>query len=313
MATPPATPTPALTLSRRAGLARLERFWERGVEAILFASASLAVVVTAGIVYVLLSNSYAFFREVSLWEFLTGTRWNPDVPPTAFGVLPLVNGTLMVTLGAALIAVPLGIATAIYLSEFAPARVRTILKPAIELLAGIPSIAFGLFAILVISPIVRDLFPGAEVFNALNATIVLAFMVLPIVTTLSEDAIRAVPQHLRAGALALGATRWEVTRQVVVPAALSGIVAAVLLGFSRAIGETMAVTLAAGARPHVTLNFLESIQTMTAFIAQRAQGDVVQQGPAYHSLFAVGLLLFVITFGVNLVAQRVLRRYREVY
>ncbi len=313
MTTPAASrKTTALSLSRRSGLGKLERFWERGVSLTLLASASLAVLVTGGIIFVLVSNSIRFFQEVSFWEFLTGTTWNPDIQPIVFGVLPLVNGTLLVTIGAAIIAVPLGIATAIYLSEFAHPRVRAVLKPAIELLAGIPSIAFGLFAILVISPILQSWF-DAEVFNALNAIIVLAFMILPIVTALSEDALRAVPQHLRAGALALGATKWEVTKQVVVPAALSGIVASVLLGFSRAIGETMAVTIAAGARPRVGLNLLESIQTMTAFIAQRAQGDLVQEGPSYYSLFAVGLLLFTITFGVNLLAARVLKRYREVY
>lgn len=315
MAAPPATESqaPGLVLSRKAGMVTVERYWERGVEILLFAAASVAVLVTAGIIYVLLSNSIEFFRDVSVWEFLTGTRWNPDIGERSFGVLPLVAGTMMVTLGSAIIAVPLGIATAIYLSEFAPARLRVVLKPAIELLAGVPSIAFGLFAILVISPIVQDIFPQANVFNALNAVIVLSFMVLPIITTLAEDAIRSVPQELRAGALAMGATKWEVSRQVVLPAALSGIVAAILLGFSRAIGETMAVTLAAGARPQMTFNFLDSIQTMTAFIAQRAQGDVAQQGPSYYSLFAVGLLLFIMTFAVNLIAARVLKKYREVY
>lgn len=313
MATPPVLRERKLQLTRRAGFGALERLGERGIEVTLFLSAFLAVIVTGAIVFVLVLNSGQFFSQVSLREFLTGTKWNPDIPPTSFGVLPLVMGTLLVTVGASVIAVPVGVATAIYLSEFAAPRVRAFLKPSIELLAGIPSIVFGLFAILVISPIVRDIFPSAGVFNALNATIVLAFMVLPIVTSLSEDAIRAVPRELRAGALALGATRWEVTKQVVVPAALSGIVAAILLGFSRAIGETMAVTLAAGARPQMTLNYLESIQTMTAFIAQRAQGDVVHQGPSFYSLFAVGLLLFVMTFAVNLVAQRVLKRYREVY
>ena len=304
--------TPSIALSRKHGLSLRGRFKERGVEVALLACASVAILVTLGIILVLLTNSIQFFRHVSVWEFLTGTRWSPDIAPTAFGVLPLVNGTLMVTLGAAVLAVPLGIMTAIYLSEFAHPRVRAVLKPAIELLAGIPSIAFGLFAILVVSPILQRWF-GAEVFNAANAVIVLAFMVLPIVTALTEDALRAVPQHLREGALALGATKWEVTRQVVVPAALSGIVAATLLGFSRAIGETMAVALAAGAKPHMTLNFLESVQTMTAFIAQRAQGDTAQTGPSYYSLFAVGLLLFLITFGVNVLANRILRRYREEY
>ncbi|HLE97328.1 MAG TPA: phosphate ABC transporter permease subunit PstC [Candidatus Thermoplasmatota archaeon] len=313
MASPPATAIPSMRLTRRETLRPFERALERGFEALMFACAAFAIVVTVGILWVLASNSWSFFREVSVVEFLTGRTWSPDIEPTSFGVLPLVNGTLMVTFGAAALAVPLGLATAIYLSEFAHARLRAVFKPAIELLAGIPSIVFGLFAVLVISPIVRGVFPDADVFNALNATIVLAFMILPIVTTLAEDALRAVPQELRAGALALGATRWEVTRQVVVPAALSGIVAGILLGISRAIGETMAVTLAAGATPRMTLDFTQSIQTMTAFITQRSQGDLVQAGPTFYSLFAVGLLLFVMTFAVNLLAHRIIRRYREVY
>lgn len=312
--TPPASVEVArLKLTRREGLGSFERMRERGIEVVLFVCAAFAIVVTGGILWVLVSNSWDFFRDVPAWEFLTGRTWNPDIEPTRFGVLPLVNGTLMVTLGAALLAVPLGLATAVYLSEFADARIRAVLKPAIELLAGIPSIVFGLFAVLVISPIVRDIFPEADVFNALNATIVLGFMILPIVTTLAEDALRSVPQELRAGALALGATKWEVTRQVVVPAALSGIVAGILLGVGRAIGETMAVTLAAGATPRMTLDFTQSIQTMTAFITQRSQGDLVHQGPTYYSLFAVGLLLFVMTFGVNILAHRIIKKYRETY
>ena len=301
--------TASIALTREQGGARR---LERLIEWALVGSAGLAIVVTAGILAVLLVNAWEFFRHVSVVEFLTGTEWNPDVPPPSFGVLPLVLGTLMVSVGAAVIAVPLGLMTAIYLAEFAHPRVRAVLKPAVELLAGIPSIVFGLFAILVISPILQDAL-DAEVFNALNAVIVLSFMVLPIITALSEDALRAVPQELRAGALALGATKWEVTKQVVVPAALSGVVASVLLGFGRAIGETMAVTLAAGGRPQFGLDFKKRVETMTAFIAFRAQGDTVQAGPSYYSLFAVGLLLFLMTFTINLIAARVLRRYREAY
>lgn len=300
---------PTLRLARGTGTGRS---FERVIEVALVACAALAIVVTAGILLVLVYNSLEFFREVGIVEFLTGTEWSPDVPPPSFGVLPLVLGTLMVSVGAAVVAVPIGLMTAIYLAEFAHPRVRAVLKPSIELLAGIPSIVFGLFAILVISPILQRTM-GAEVFNALNAVIVLAFMVLPIVTALAEDALRAVPQELRTGALALGATKWEVAKQVVVPAALSGIVAGILLGFGRAIGETMAVTLAAGGKPQFGLDFTKSIETMTAFIAFRAQGDTVHAGPSYYSLFAVGLLLFLMTFAINLVAARVLRRYREAY
>jgi phosphate transport system permease protein len=288
------------------------RGWERGVEIALFLSSLLAILITLGIAFVLVSNSINFFTETSWYGFLTGTEWAPDGVPASFGVLPLVVGTLLVTIGASVLAVPLGLGTAIYLSEYASFRVRSILKPAIEVLAGIPSIVYGLFAILVISPLLQQWF-GCSVFNAGNAVIVLAFMVLPIITSLSEDALRAVPHHLRHGALALGATRWEVTRQVVVPAALSGIVASVILGLSRAVGETMAVTLAAGARPSMALDLCVSHETMTSFIAFRAQGDLAHAGASYYSLFAVGLLLFGITFAFNWIAHRVKRRFAEAY
>lgn len=305
---PTADPPAALRLARN----NIRWLWERVIEGGLFLSSTVAIAATIAILYVLVSNSYTFFQDVSILEFLTGTKWNSDPAHPSFGVLPLVVGSLMVTVGSALFAVPIGLATAIYLSEFAPARIRSILKPTVEVLAGIPSVAFGLFAVLVVSPILQDWF-NAEVFNVANAVVVLTFMVLPIVTSLSEDALRAVPRELREGAFALGATKWEVSRQVVVPAALSGIVAAVLLGFARAIGETMAVTLAAGSISNMSLNFFEAHYTMPSFIAIRAQGDVVQEGPAFYSLFAVGLALFLITFATNMVASRILRRYREAY
>lgn len=302
--------TRATSAQREDLLAGHGRFWERGVEVVLFLSAFLAVVSTAGILLVLLWNALAFFGEVSVWAFLTGTVWNPI--SGTFGVVPLVNGTLLIAVGAAVLAVPIGLATAIYLSEFAPPRLRAVLKPVLEILAGIPSIVFGFFAILVISPVLQRWF-DATVFNAANAIVVLSFMVLPIVTSLSEDALRSVPQDLRHGALALGATKWEVAKQVVTPAALSGIIASILLGFSRAVGETMAVTIAGGLRPNMGANIFEPFLTMTSFMASKAQGDTVQAGPSYTSLFAVGLLLFLITFGFNLVADRVLARYREAY
>lgn len=306
---PAATSSP-MTAYREDLLAGHGRGWERGIEVTLFLCAFLAVVSTAGILLVLFWNALAFFQEVSVWEFLTGTVWNPI--RGIFGVLPLVNGTLLIAIGSALLAVPIGLATAIYLSEFAPTRVRGILKPVLEMLAGIPSIVFGFFAILVLSPILQRWF-DADVFNAANAIVVLSFMVLPIVTSLSEDALRSVPQELRHGALALGATKWEVAKQVVTPAALSGIFASILLGFSRAVGETMAVTIAGGLRPNTGANIFEPFMTMTSFMASKAQGDTVQAGPSYTSLFAVGLLLFVITFGFNIIADRVLARYREAY
>ena len=288
------------------------RAGERAIVALLFLSASAAALATVAIFATLLVNGWGFFRDVPLSQFLFGTEWAPDFFPRRFGMLPLLKGTLMIGLGASAIGVPVGVGTAIYLSEFASTRTRAWLKPAIELLAGIPSIIFGIVALFVISPLLAD-WLGADVFNALNATLVLGVMVIPIITTLAEDAIRAVPGHVREGAYALGATKWEVTHSVVVPAAASGITAAVLLGFSRAIGETMAVTLAAGLVPTMGLDFLEPTQTITAFIANRAGGDLPTGSVEYLSIFALGTVLFVLTFALNVLAQVVLARQRRRY
>lgn len=299
----------------------------------LFLLAGLSVFLVLGfILYVLVGNSLAFFSEVSVLEFFGSTTWESagtvqlaeGGDAGEFGVWPLVAGTMLVTVGAAVIGVPVGLATAIYLAEYASPRVRGTLKPVLELLAGVPSIVFGFFALHVVSPVVQDLTEegrllwylfgreSATIFSALNAIVVVGVMVLPIITTLSEDAIRAVPRHLREASAGLGATRWETTRSVVVPAALSGIVASFVLGVARAIGESMAVALAAGTQPNLTANPVEAIQTMTGFIVQRTSGDTPQSGPAYTSLFAVGLTLFALTLVLNLVAQRFVRRYREV-
>lgn len=285
---------------------------ERLIVGALFLAASVATLTTVAIFLVFILNGADFFREVPITDFLFGTTWAPDFFPRQFGSVPLVKGTFMIGLGAAAIGMPIGIGTAIYLSEFAPDRIRSVLKPAIELLAGVPSIVFGIVAIFVISPILQAQF-GAEVFNAANATIVLGVMVVPIITTLSEDALRAVPRELREGALALGATKLETTMGVVVPAAASGLTAATLLGFSRAIGETMAVTLAAGLVPTLTWDYLQPTQTITAFIANRAGGDLPTGSVEYLSIFAIGLLLFVITFAINVVAVFVLARQRRRY
>lgn len=288
------------------------RHGERAIVGLLFASAAVAALATVAIFLTLAANGATFFREVSPVEFLFGTEWAPDFFPRRFGMVPLLKGTLMIGLGAAAIGVPIGVGTAVYLSEFASARTRSVLKPAIELLAGIPSIIFGIVALFVISPLLTAWF-GAPVFNALNATLVLGVMVIPIITTLAEDAIRAVPREIREGAYALGATKWEVTRGVVVPAAGSGLTAAILLGFSRAIGETMAVTLAAGLVPTMTLNVLEPTQTITAFIANRAGGDLPTGSVEYLSIFALGTVLFLVTFAINVLAQLVLARQRRKY
>ncbi len=300
---------------------------------LVFFLAGLSVFLVLGfILYVLISNSVEFFREVSIVEFLTGTEWRTagtvelaeGGDAGSFGILPLASGTLLVTVGALIIGLPIGVATAVYLAEYAGPRLRGALKPILELLAGIPSIVFGFFALHVISPILQDITaPGtllyqvfgeksALTFSALNAIIVVGVMVLPIITSLSEDAIRAVPRHLREASLGLGATKWETTRHVVLPAALSGIVASFVLGVARAIGESMAVAMAAGTQPQLTFNPIDSIQSMTAFIVQRTSGDTPQQGPVYTSLFAVGMSLFVMTLALNLIAQRFVKRYREV-
>lgn len=286
---------------------------ERWIKGILFVSALISVLTTFGIIVTLLTETVGFFREVSLVEFLTNTKWTPLFVPKNFGVLPLVTGTLMVTVLSALVALPVGLASAIYLSEYAPKRVRKIVKPLLEILAGIPTVVYGYFALTFVTPIIRSIFPETSVFNALSASIVLGIMLIPMVSSLSEDAMMAVPTSLRAGAYALGSTKFEVATRVVVPAALSGIIASFILALSRAVGETMIVTLAAGATPNLTLNPLESIQTMTAYIVQVSMGDTPHGSIEYRTLFAVGMALFLITFAMNLIGQWVLRRYQEVY
>ena len=233
--------------------------------------------------------------------------------PSSFGVLPLLWGTLIVTFGAALISIPIGLASAIYLSEYASAGKRAVIKPLLELLAGIPTVVYGYFALTFITPALKVVFPDLQVFNALSGAVVVGIMVLPMIATLSDNALKAVPDSLRQGAYALGATSYEVTSQVVVPAGLSGVMASFILAISRAIGETMAVTLAAGATPNLSFTFLESIQTMTAYIVQVSMGDTPAGGVAYQTMFAVAGLLFVITLTLNIISQWILERYREVY
>ena len=280
----------------------------------LFASCALvSVVTTVGIVVLLLNQSIGFFQEVSLWEFITGTRWSPILKPNSYGVLPLVCGTVLVAVIASAVAVPVGLATAIFLSEYAPDKVRRVIKPALEILAGIPTIVYGYFALSFVTPLLQKIMPDLLIFNALSAGIVMGLMIIPMVSSLSEDAMLAVPRSLRHAAYALGATRLEVAVRVVVPAALSGIVAAFILGLSRAIGETMLVTLAAGATPKMTFNPLESIQTMTAYIVQLSQGETPHGSLEYNTIFAVGLVLFVMTLAMNMLGQWVVQRYRETY
>ncbi len=275
--------------------------------------ALVSVLTTVGIVAVLLVESLEFFRHVSVVEFLTGTTWSPKADPAQFGIWPLFCGTFLIALGSGVIAVPVGLGAAIYLSEYASPLVRDIVKPLLEILAGIPSVVFGYLAIVFVSPIIRSLFPGADIFNAANASIVVAIMILPTIISLSEDALRSTPRSLREGAYALGATKLDVTVGVIVPAALSGIVASILLAIARAVGETMAVTLAAGKRPQLAFNFLESIQTMTAYIVETTKGDTPRGTLGYQTIFAVGLTLFLMTLALNVLAQMVLKRMRQKY
>jgi phosphate transport system permease protein len=283
------------------------------VRALTFIFAFVSVGTTAGIIYELLKETVLFFQEVSIIEFFTDTRWTPLFASKRFGVLPLVNGTLLVAAGAMLVAVPLGLLAAIFLSEYASERLRKILKPILEILAGIPTVVYGYFALLFITPILRDLFPQTQIFNAASASIAMGFMILPLMASVSEDALSAVPRSLREAAYAMGATKFETATQVVLPAALSGVAAAFILAVSRAIGETMIVAIAAGQQPKLTLNPLESIETMTAYIVQVSLGDTPHQSIAYKTIFAVGMLLFVMTLMMNIISYFITKRFRERY
>jgi phosphate transport system permease protein len=286
---------------------------ERAVAIVLVLCSAVSILTTIGIVVALLSQSISFFAHVSLFEFFTGTTWTPLFVPQNFGVLPLLAGSLLIAAGAAVVALPLGLASAIYLSEYAPDRVRRTVKPILEVLAGVPTVVYGYFALMVVTPLLRSIWPEANIFNAASASIVVGIMIIPMVSSLSEDAMAAVPRSLREGAYALGATKFEVATRTVVPAALSGIIASFILAVSRAIGETMIVTIAAGATPRLTLNPLESVQTMTAYIAQTSMGEAPHGSIEYQTIFAVGLALFAVTLLMNLMSIAVLRRFREVY
>ncbi len=280
---------------------------------LLFGCGLISVLTTIGIVVVLVTESAGFFREVPIAEFLTGTRWSPMYSEQHFGILPLLNGTLLIAVGSMFIALPVGLTSAIYLSEYASPKVRGVIKPVLEVLAGIPTVVYGYFALTFVTPIIRAIFPGTGIFNAASGAIVVGIMIIPMVASLSEDALNAVPLSLREAAYGLGATKFEVSTRVVVPAALSGIVASFILAISRAIGETMAVTLAAGATPRMTLNLLESVQTMTAYIVQVSLGETPHGTLEYRTIFAVGLVLFLLTLAMNLLSQRVTSRFREEY
>lgn len=284
------------------------------VRGLTFLCAVISIFTTIGIVYVLVSESIGFFQHVPLWDYLTGTHWSPrEHTNPSFGVLPLLAGTMLVAVVAGLFAIPLGLMIGIYLSEYASARMRAYIKPILELLAGVPTVVYGYFALVLVTPVLAKFIPDLPVFNALSASIVVGIMILPIVASLSEEALAAVPKSLREGGLALGATKGEVIRGVVIPGALSGVMSAFLLALSRAVGETMAVTLAAGATPNLTANPLETVQTMSAYIVNVSLGEAPHGSIAYQTIFAVGLTLFVITLIMNLIAARLVSKYRKQY
>ena len=297
----------------------LRSFAESAITVGLFLCALVTVLTTTGIIVVLSVESVEFFRQsgVSLFDFLTGTELKPELSPPKYGILPLVWGTLVIAAGSTMIALPIGLLSAIYLSEYAPKHVRNLLKPALELLAGIPTIVYGYLALLIVTPMLKAIFEPigirVETFNALSACIVVGVMIIPLVSSLSEDVLSAVPRGLRESAYGLGATKFEVSTRIVLPAALSGVVASFILALSRAIGETMAVVLAAGMRPRITLNPFTSVETMTTYIVAVTNGEASHGSPKYLSLFAVGMALFVMTLMLNILSGLVLRRYREVY
>lgn len=290
-----------------------QRWREHLVIRALLICAMISIVTTVGIIYILLSESLQFFSHISPVEFFFGTLWAPLFEPRSFGVLPLVAGTMLISIGALIVALPVGLGIAIYTAEYAKGRWQKILKPTLEILAGIPSVVYGYFALTKVTPFLQTLYPDTEVFNAASASIVIAIMVLPTIASICDDSLRAVPKAVRDGAYALGTRKSEVIVHIVVPSALSGILASFILAFSRAIGETMAVTLAAGASPQLTFNPFVGVQAMTSYIAQVSLGDVSHGSIEYQSIFAVGLTLFLMTLAMNLLSQFIVKRYARKY
>lgn len=283
------------------------------IEKGLLLVAAMTVAITVMIVAILFSETFLFFKEVSIVEFFTGTQWTPTLVPKHFGILPLVIGTLMIAVGSSIIALPIGLGSAIYLSEYAHPRVRKIIKPMLELLAGVPSIVYGFFALTTITPFLQSIIPSTEVFNAASASIAVGIMTIPMVASLSEDAMMAVPDSIRKGAYALGATKFEVSTKVIIPATISSIASAFVLAVSRAIGETMIVAIAAGQNPVMTTNPLQSIQTMTGFMVNLSLGDIQQGTIEFKTIFAVGALLFLMTLLMNIGSRYIVKKFQEVY
>lgn len=298
--------TPRLRASR-------VRYGELLIKGLLGLCALISIATTVGIIAALFVPAFEFFQEVSVVDFLTGTEWAPLFEPALFGVLPLIVGTLSVTFWAVLVAIPLGLGAAIYLSEYASSRTRKMLKPLLEVLAGIPTIVYGYFALTFFTPLLRDIGVDVAIFNALSAGLVMGVMIIPTVASLSEDAMTAVPNDLRYGAFALGSSRMKVSTRVVVPAAVSGIIAAFVLGISRAVGETMIALVAGGLQPNMSFDPREAVETMAAFIASTGAGDVPTGSNEYKTIFAVGATLFTMTLVLNVVSIRLVARFREAY
>ena len=301
------------TVSDRLSRKVVRNLKERAIEAELFAAASISVLTTLGIIWVLVSESYHFFEHVPIWTFLTDTMWTPLFSEPRYGILPLLMGTLTTSLVALSVAIPLGTIIAIYLSEFASPRVREVVKPFLELLGGVPTIVYGYFALTVVSPVLQYFFPLLPGFSMLAAGLVMGVAIVPYISSLSEDAMRAVPMSLREGAYAMGSTRFQTAVRVVLPAAISGVLSAYILGISRAVGETMIVAVAAGMQPNFTMNPAEPAQTISAYIVQVAMGDLPHGSIGYQSIFAAGLSLMLMTLFFNILGHIIRRRYREAY
>ncbi|MGC6177425.1 phosphate ABC transporter permease subunit PstC [Lacrimispora sp. 38-1] len=281
------------------------------IEKVLVLFAAISILTTVAIIFTLFGETIGFFKEVSILDFFTGTKWAPTLKPRNFGVLPLLIGTIMIAIGSSIVALPMGLGSAIYLSEYAPKKVRIIIKPVLEILAGIPSIVYGFFALNFITPIIQKILPQTQIFNALSASIAVGIMTLPMVASLCEDAMMAVPDSVRKGAYALGSTKFETATKVIIPATFSSIASAFVLAISRAIGETMIVAIAAGQSPVLTLSPLKSIQTLTGFMVNISLGDIQYGTIEYNTVFAVGALLFGVTFLMNIVAKAIVNRNRR--
>jgi len=299
--------------SGRLGYSYRRHLRERFIETLLLSMAFVSVAITLAIVVMLVKESLVFFQQVPVWDFLTDTQWTPLFEDAHYGILPLISGTLVSSAVALLVAIPIGTIIAIYLSEFAPFAVREIAKPFLEMLGGVPTVVYGYFALLFVTPLLQKIFPELPGFSLLSAGLVMGIMIIPYVSSMAEDAMRAVPMHLREGSYAMGATRFQTAIRVVIPAAFSGIAAAYILGISRAVGETMVVAIAAGMQPNLTWNPMEPAATITAYIVQVSLGDLPHGSIGYQTIFAAGLTLFLLTLTFNIIGHILRKRYREVY